>query len=778
MLSSHIQILTALVLAAMPLAAQAQQDPTGLALPGTAKVNDALHLLPPSATATQGLLHERLDKNALVRLLSVDETELLQGFRHKPGKQAWIGEHVGKFLHAASLAYAATHDPRLKEKITRVATELIKTQGPDGYLGTYTPSTRFGLYPNADWDVWVHKYDLLGLLTYYQYTGDKSAVAACSKVGDLLVTTFGPGKKSILSAGTHMGMAATSVLEPIVLLYRATADNRYLEFAKYLVAAWDEPNGPKVKATLLAEKSVRKTANGKAYEMLSNLGGLCELYRATGDRQYLEPALIAWNDIAKNRLYITGSGSAGEHWQDDYHLPNGNNANICETCVTVTWEQLNLQLLRLTGESKYADQLERSVYNHLLGAQKPSGDAWCYYTPLQGVKPYGSETNCCLSSGPRGVALIPTFIYGTTADALVVNLYTPSKAVVEIHGNSVAVSQMTDYPTKGAVSLVINPRANSKPFALRLRIPAWAPRSHLSVNGQSLTVDPHSGEFLSISRQWKFGDHVEILFDMPPTLVLGDHDNAGKAAVMVGPVVLAADEGHNPGVKPITRCEVAGAGEDTTKFSLNAVSNSGPGDVPIYEVSAPGSPNPLRLVPFYAAGADGSRFAVWLNRPGQQRAAGASLLSFAQESRSADGNQGGSITDDDPSTFVVTFNGAKQAEAWFAVTLPESTPINRVVFFHGRTFHDGGWFDTSGGKPRVQIVRAKGGKWEDIATLETYPKSTAVKPPMGLRDGAAFEVRFPRVTALAVRVIGRPASGDNSSQTFASCAELRAFNDQ
>ncbi len=137
-----------------------------------------------------------------------------------------------------------------------------------------------------------------------------------------MIATF-PAKKSILAAGTHMGMAATSVLEPIVLLYRATGDERYLQFARYIVKSWDEPNGPKIIATLLTQKQVNKTANGKAYEMLSNLVGLCELARATGDRALLEPVLNAWQDIVDKRLYLTGSASNGEHFQADYVLPNG-----------------------------------------------------------------------------------------------------------------------------------------------------------------------------------------------------------------------------------------------------------------------------------------------------------------------------------------------------------------------------------------------------------------------------------------------------------------------
>src|SRR5207302_4638545 len=190
------------------------------------RMPDRLEALSPSEAHLRGYLGQRVLNSEKNRLLEVDEDEMLAGFRNRPGRQAWIGEHVGKWLHAATLAWSYTGDPALKAKLDRMAAELIETQEPDGYLGTYVPGQRFGLYPGADWDVWVHKYDLVGLLTYYRFTGNAAALEGTRKVGDLLLNTFGPGKKSILSAGTHVGMAATSVLEPVVLLYRTTGDER------------------------------------------------------------------------------------------------------------------------------------------------------------------------------------------------------------------------------------------------------------------------------------------------------------------------------------------------------------------------------------------------------------------------------------------------------------------------------------------------------------------------------------------------------------------------
>src|SRR5262249_13663887 len=151
--SERIVLVIAALCLCIAAPACAQQEPVGLAVPGTARVKDAMTLPAPKETRLGGLLGERFGRSEKNRLLHVDEDELLAGFRHRPGKQAWIGEHVGKWLHAASLAYANTGDPKLHEKLDRVASELMKTQEPDGYLGTYVPAQRFGLYPNADWDV-------------------------------------------------------------------------------------------------------------------------------------------------------------------------------------------------------------------------------------------------------------------------------------------------------------------------------------------------------------------------------------------------------------------------------------------------------------------------------------------------------------------------------------------------------------------------------------------------------------------------------------------------
>jgi uncharacterized protein len=764
-----------------------QQNPAGLAVEGTVKVADVCNLLEPGAVRLGGLLGERYDANLQNRLLRADEDELLGGFRHRPGSQAWIGEHVGKWLHAASLSCANRPEPLLRAKIDRVVEELLKTQEPDGYLGTYLPDKRWGMYPDADWDVWVHKYCLVGLLADYQFSQRKESLEAARRIGDLLVATFGPGKRSLLAAGNHVGMAATSVLEPMVLLYRATGEQKYLDFAKYIVAAWEEPEGPQILSTLLRGEGVNRVANGKAYEMLSNLCGLCELYRVTGEPSYLKAVLNAWDDIEARRLYITGSGSSGEIWRDEAYRPNHEDAHVCEVCVTATWEQLNLQLLRLLGEPRFAEQIERTVYNHLLAAQTPTGDDWCYYTPLADRKHYWGTVTCCRSSGPRGVALLPTCVYTTRADGLDVNLFTDSTATVLLSGGrTVQVQQQTGYPTLGTIWLNVIPDGGPQQFSLNLRVPAWATAATIAVNDERFAGPVEPGQFARIARTWNAGDRVMYRLDMHPRAVIDEAANPGRVALMCGPLVLAADEGHNLELRPLSRValkteEVGGS---------TRLGDAGPSDWSrtVFEIETAardvgGKAPALRLMPFYAAGADDSPLVVWFCRsPGAS-----SLFALGVESRSRPGNAVGSIVDEDLYTYVVTYDGKPSDQDWFAVSLPAaaggaagtaSTPvtIDTVVYAHGRSFHDGGWFDTSGGKPRIQVRRTVDGDWEDIAALDSYPQTTGPAMPP-LRNGQTFQVRFPPTAVCAVRIIGKPACGDRAEQAFSSCAELRAWLD-
>jgi uncharacterized protein len=793
MLRRGFKLLTAaLLISAASSPSFGQQNPDGLARPDTSAVADALLPLSPGSTVFKGgLIGNRWNLSAAERLSKMDENELLDCFeRRTTPHQDWAGEHVGKWLHAATLSWAENHDPALKASLDRVVARLLKTQEADGYLGSYVPEHKW-----TSWDVWVHKYNIIGLLTYYQYTGNAAALQACRRMGDLLVRTFGfgPGQRNINKAGEHMGMAADSVLEPIMLLYRATGDSRYLRFARYIVSNYDTPGGPAVLASLERTGSVRRVANGKAYEMTSNFNGLLELYRATGDKRLLKDMLIAWKDITTNRLYPTGSASSYEVFQEDGVFPPGNSANICETCVTVTWEQMNLQLLRLQGDAMFADEAERAIYNHLFAAQRPYGGDWVYYTPLEGRKQYDAVTTCCHSSGPRGVALLPEFAWmvsGTNGPALTAVFYNSGTVTTSIPGaGKVTVNEVTGYPFDGKVEFHIKPGAGKAAFTLRLRVPAYTAGLPVTVavNGAKAAPVKAANGYCELKRTWGAGDTVTLSLPVQTRLMAGKGTEARRAMLMHGPVVFALDTALNPtigilknvcfasdavaglNVRPVTAAERASLGAAAKYCSVILKADVRAGlDQKLTSAY---------FTPYAEAGVDGKQpFTVWVARPGfsARQTGSGSLFSGALVSVSRLGNADGDISDDDPTTYRVTFNDRLERRDWYALSRSTPVTIDRVVFMHGKSFHDGGWFDTNRGKPTIEVQTELNGPWTPVTTLESYPHTTDTDSA-GLKPGQKFEVSFPAIRVYAVRIGGKPSCGDNPKQNFSSCAELQAF---
>src|SRR5262245_51200295 len=597
-----------------------------------------LHALPPSPPALtvlppredvhlDGWLGARVDANRVQWLDRVDLAPRLEPFAHRPAKQAWAGEHIGKWLHAASLAWTNSGDARLRERLDGAAAALIATQEADGYLGAYGPSQRFQLLPGADWDVWTIKYVLLGLLEYHEQIGEAKSLAAARAAADLLLATFGRGQRSILTAGTHVGMAATSVLEPIVALYVATHDERYLAFARQLVAAWDEPGGPRIASALREHGRVARTANGKAYGMVSNLVGLCALHRATGDRELLAPVLAAWQDIVTNELQPTGTMSAHEHFTGGGRLPASPLANLGETCVTVTWLQLNLQLLQITGEARFGQEIERAAYNHLAAAQRPDGAQWCYYTPLRGVKPYDAGITCCSSSGPRGMALLPQAAVLVGADGvLAVDLLAAAHGTVTLGGRRIAFTLASELPRSGVATLSFD-GALGATFAVRVRLSEWAVPAVLRVGDQQRQI-AQAGWCELPAREWRAGDRVELALRCEQT-VLRDRCDDQRAALQWGPCVLALPV---QGDDERTRFE---AGETPPRLLPCAALRAH------CELLCDARTELRELVPFADVGATGGAYRVWLAGRAPDR------TMVASEARSRAGNVAGSIRDGD-----------------------------------------------------------------------------------------------------------------------------------
>jgi len=562
-----------------------------------------------------GYLGYRLDVNLEKRLLKIDSATLLSGFKKRPGAQTWIGEHVGKFLFSASKTYAYTHDARIKHLMDDMARKYIACQMPDGYLGTYLYQDRW-----TAWDVWAHKYAIIGLLNYYSVTGYKPALETAERAADLICRTFGDekGKRDLMLAGEHNGLAPGSILEPMVDLYRYCGNKRYLDFCKYIFRAYEDPNGPKIISQLEKYGDVTKVGDAKAYEMLSCFLGILKYYKLTGEGKYLSLLQTAWTDITTNRLYITGTASDHEIFKPTGDLKAENENDMGEGCVTVTWIQFNLQLLQITGEPKYAEELERSVYNHLLAAENPQTGCVSYYTALQGAKPYRCDQgySCCLSSVPRGISLIPEMIGGKINGVFTVLMFENGEAnesiIADDHSKiSLKVKSVTKFPVEGKVDFIINPSI-SKTFTLAFRVPQWSENFMANVGKGAWSAQ--KGQLLSITRKWHAEDVVSITYDMPVQVLPGGSSYPNRVAIKRGPQVLAIDLGLNHQITSLNNVTFTKSSRD-----IMDASSALPGDWDWKEafyldMSINDIPQKVVMVPFSEAGQKTANLEVWINR--------------------------------------------------------------------------------------------------------------------------------------------------------------------
>ncbi|GMU23573.1 MAG: hypothetical protein AMXMBFR13_36510 [Phycisphaerae bacterium] len=730
----------------------------------------SLRPVPPSDISLRGYLGQRLDRNLQGILLHKDENALLEPFRQRKGRdQAWAGEHVGKWLSAASMACAYSGDEALRAKLERVAQGLMATQMQDGYLGTYIENDRW-----TSWDVWVHKYNLLGLGAYYDLTSDEAALQTCRRIGDLMITTFGPDRRDILKAGEHQGMASASILEPMLWLYRRSDDKRYLDFAEYIVASLERENGPRIVGTLLRERDVRKVSTAKAYEMISCIVGLLEMYRINGDSKLLEAATIACDDILRKHLYVTGGCSYGEHFSAPGVFPNA--GHVAETCVTMSLMQLYDQLLQLTGERRYAHAAEHLIFNHLLACQKPDGEAIAYYTPLWGNKFHMDFLGCCISSGPRALAMVPSFAYHLHGDQLAVNLLTAGELATRLpNGQNVRIVQATDYPFSDEVKLAVS--VSPAACALAIRMPPTAHQPKVLVDGSDFKGKVTPGSHITFMLDP--GEHlVELDLGLRWEIFAGTSANDGLFALRYGQVVFAFELDLND---KTSRPEDYVFEKDLGSLApvLSRKEGRWIATVNGYHRGNGGTWNAqqVTLLPFADASAGGGYFSVWLADRSRSARGPFSLYTQAHEKTSRAGRQRGSMVDNSPETFTTTDDGQRRDEDWFEVNAGWHTNYNVIVFHHGKSFPNGGWFDTSKGKPRVFLQSWK--EYREVAVIEDYPDTTASSPGT-LNDGQAFRVIIPgdlRKPDFRIRIVGAPAHGNDPAQNFASCGEIQVFYD-
>jgi DUF1680 family protein len=591
-------------------------------------INDKLNLFPLSDSRLEGYLGSKIDLCIKKRIKALDFDQFVEPFRYRNETRLWQGEFWGKLMLAAIASYEYNHDPEMLVKISKAVKDLITTQTPDGYIGNYADSARL-----QQWDVWCRKYAILALLEYNDLTGDKPSLKAASLLADYTLLQLGPGKKDIIKTGNYRGMPSSSILEPMINLYKRTGSKKYLEFARYIVNQWETPEGPKLISKALQgipvserfpqPKSWWSWENGqKAYEMMSCYDGLLDLYRITGEQSYLKAVEAAIKSIIDTEINISGSGTAFECWYKGAEHQTEPTYHMMETCVTFTWMKLCNNLLRITGNPLYADQIEKSAYNALPASMKYDGSQIAKYSPLEGTrsegeKQCGMNINCCNANGPRGFMLIPAFSVMGGQNEVFINLYCQSVAKIPVNlKNNVQIVQVTDYPVTDRIEFEISP---DKPenFSVLFRIPAWSQNSSINVNGiETSGIVP--GTYHKITRLWNKGDKVSLRFDLRAHLV----NLNGFQAVIRGPVVLARDTRFADG--DVDEATVITSQKNFVEIKVSDkkpeniwMSFTIPMVMGTNLEGADRNPRPVHLCDFASAGntwGDDSRYRVWIKK--------------------------------------------------------------------------------------------------------------------------------------------------------------------
>jgi len=397
--------------------------------------------------------------------------------------------------------------------------------------------------------------------TYYEATGKKNLLDIAVSSADFLYSVFGEGK--LIRYPGH-----EEIETGLARLYRTTGNPHYLELSHFFLESRG-PGGLEYNQAQIKPVN-QKAAVGHAVRGMYLYSGMTEMGVLEPDTAYCTAVKEIWNDIVRSKTYLTGgvgSKSSNEGFGDPYDLPN--HTAYCETCSSIGFILWNERMFRLTGESKYIDLLEKTLYNAFLSGISLSGDHFFYPNPLESwgkkVRPDWYACACCPPNVARLIPMVPGFIYAQSENRLFVNLYVAGKSHLKLAGTDFEIEQATGYPWNGKVSLLVTPE-DSKQAKLLLRIPGWAvnrafesdlysftqindEQYSIRINGDRFNAPLENG-YAVIDRQWKKGDMILLELPMPVRLVKANprvSADLGKVAIQRGPIVYCAEAANHTG---------------------------------------------------------------------------------------------------------------------------------------------------------------------------------------------------------------------------------------
>jgi hypothetical protein len=578
------------------------------------------------------LNHER---GLPVLLKHMEEHGVVDNFRLVSGRKKnverkgpwFVDSDLFKWIEGAAWDLASHDDPKARAEMDRMVDEAIAAQRPDGYLDTFfhgeIADQRFRNLP-LEHELYCAGHMFQAAIAHYRVTGSDKFLNAATRYADYLVSVFGHGKREEADGHPEVEMA-------LIELYRTTGKKDYLDLAGYFLSFFGFAGSTEIE---------KMDAGGKmplmnhAVRALYLSSGGADYFAETGDKAYGDTARRLWDDLTSTKMYVTGgvgSRYQGEAIGEPYELPN--ERAYTETCAAIASAMFSFRMLQLSGESRYADEMERALYNGVISGVGLDGKSYYYVNPLACFGDYQRQEwhacTCCPGNMVRTLASIPGYMYSVSDEGVWVHLYDNSKVEYALaDGTPFTLDVKTDYPWDGNVDIKVGLREPTE-FTLHLRVPQWCESPAVAINGQEVQADEPARAAIRITRKWKNGDSVHANFGMPVTLIEADprvREDLCSVAVQRGPLVYCAETTDNPGVS-IRDLELASDDFETARSDTlgGAVTIKGKGLAPdpsagrgpLYRPRGSGPANlretPVKLIPYYAwANRGAAHMAVWL----------------------------------------------------------------------------------------------------------------------------------------------------------------------
>jgi uncharacterized protein len=526
------------------------------------------------------------------RIADAEPSHAIKNFKIAAGEEQ--GEYhgtvfqdsdVAKWLEAVGYLLSIDRDPELEKIADGVIETIAKAQHTDGYLNTYFTLKE----PGKRWTNLCECHELYsaghmieGAVAYYKATGKQKILDVVIKFADHIINVFGTDPGKIRGYDGHQEIELA-----LMKLYEVTSNEKYLRLSQFFLEErgkrphfydqeaekrghtnhWGSPFMINDKAYSQAHKPIQEQdkAVGHAVRFVYMCTGMAHLAAETGDREMYESCKRLWDNMVSKQMYITGgigSQSHGEAFTYDYDLPN--DTVYAETCASIGMIFFAQRMLLLEPNSKYADVMERALYNTVLGGMSRDGKSFFYVNPLE-VYPQACETNqiyhhvkpvrqrwfgcaCCPPNVARLIASLGQYVYTVRENTVYAQLYVGGQAELELNGNRLVLEQESNYPWSGDIKFTIHTDQEIE-FTIALRVPDWCDQAEISINGERKPIDGLIVDGYAMLRgTWKTGDQVELVLSMPVARMKGHpliRQTAGKVALQRGPLVYCLEEADN-----------------------------------------------------------------------------------------------------------------------------------------------------------------------------------------------------------------------------------------